>query len=71
MVITRFFKIAGCMILREIFCMDKFGWLFFLGTIIIFKFIFVDSKSWVSVIDWASKWCSRLLSDNNNSKNWV
>lgn len=45
MVTPKFFKVTSYIILKEVFYIDRFGWLPFLGVIIISKFAFVDSRS--------------------------
>lgn len=52
MVTLRLFNIAGCMVLRKISYVDRYSWLPFSDTNITSRFAFVNSKSWVSVIDW-------------------
>ncbi len=70
-VTPRLFEVAGYILLREVSCVDGFGWLLSSGTVITSGFAFVDSRSWVSAIDWAWQWWSRLLSGNDDSENSV
>ncbi len=44
-VTRRFFEVAGCMLLIEVFCVDGFGWLLPSGTVMTSGFAFVDSRS--------------------------
>lgn len=71
MVTLRLFNIAGCIVLRKISYVNRYSWLSFSDINITSRFAFVNSKSWVSAMDWVSKWWSRLLSGNNNSKNLI
>lgn len=51
MVIPRLFKVANCMVLKKISCIDEFGWLFSSNTIITSRFDFIDSRSQVFIIN--------------------